>query len=131
MMNIAVLEGLYAICRLDPGSEYPDWAVDSEFLSITRSDAELSLVCRQENVVSPVRSSRDWRVLMVEGPLDLQMKGVLSGLLGPLSRESISVFVVSTFDTDYLLVQDRDLNRTAAVLQEEGHGFGFPPHEEK
>jgi hypothetical protein len=123
-MNITALEGLYAVCRLDPGGAIPEWALASEFLSITRSREELSLVCRQEKVVSSVRCSRDWRVMGLEGPLDLQMKGVLSGLLGHLARESISVFVVSTYDTDYLLVKNFDYKRAVEVLMGEGHQFG-------
>lgn len=119
-MELIALPGRYAVCRLNPETPTPPWAA-GPFVSITRTADELSVVCPEDVVPSEVRAERGWRCLRVAGTLDFAMVGVLAGLVGPLAAAGVSVFVVSTFDTDYMLVKDQNLRRAADVLGNAGH----------
>jgi hypothetical protein len=120
-MNLTVLPDIFAICRLSPAEDVPDWAMIGEFVSITHTADELSIVCAEENVPSDVKADRGWRALKVEGPLDLALTGVLASLANPLAETQINIFAVSTFDTDYLLVKGYNLIRACDVLRQAGH----------
>ena len=91
------------------------------FLSITRTDDELSVVSSSSVVPAGVTAETGWRCLRVEGPLPFELTGVLAALSAPLARAKIPIFVVSTFDTDYLLVRSRDLDRAKVTLRDAGH----------
>jgi hypothetical protein len=122
---IVSLDGPFAVCRLAAESPLPAWASGGpagSFVSITRTVDELSIVCRQELVPEDVRCERGWRVLRVAGTLDFNLVGVLASLLVPLADAGVAVFVVSTFDTDYLLIKDDRLRAAIEVLRREGHG---------
>ncbi|MDI9391156.1 MAG: ACT domain-containing protein, partial [Synergistota bacterium] len=101
--------------------EVPDWAWAGEFVSITKTPEELSIVCRQVDVPKNVRCEKDWRCLKVNGPLNFTCVGILASLSVPLSKAGVSIFAVSTYDTDYLLVKEKDLEHTILVLNREGH----------
>lgn len=120
-VNISICDGLFTVCRLAPGDELPAWSATSDFISVTRSPDELSIVCCQHLVPQEIQCSRNWRLMRIDGDLDLQMIGVLSGLLAPLARAGVSVFVLSTYDTDYFMVPAQVLGQAAEVLKEEGH----------
>jgi hypothetical protein len=122
-MKLLLLPGLFAVCRLDPDAPLPAWATSasSRLVSITQTPTELSIVCAQENGPEDIRQERDWRCLMVEGPLDFNLTGVLSRLLAPLAEGSVSVFALSTFDTDYLLVRAAQLDLAIRTLSAAGH----------
>lgn len=126
-LTLETLPGLYAVCRLDAAAELPPWALvpakarPGGLVSITRSEAELSVVCPQSQVPSSARAERDWRCLRVIGPLGFGMTGILASLASPLASTGVSIFVVSTYDTDYLLVQQRDENRARHALERAGH----------
>ncbi|HEX6291443.1 MAG TPA: ACT domain-containing protein [Herpetosiphonaceae bacterium] len=110
-----------AVCRLAHDAPLPDWALQSHFFSITRTPDELSIVCAQEVVPDGTTCERDWRCLKVAGPLDFALTGVLAALVLPLAQAGISIFAVSTFDTDYLLVKAAATERAIAVLVMAGH----------
>jgi hypothetical protein len=120
-LRIKSLEGLYGICRLDSTEPVPAWASRGEFSSVSRSTAELSVVCVQRAIPDNVRCDRDWRVLQVEGPLDFALVGILADLSSILACAGISLFAVSTFDTDYLLVHEVDFTAAVRALREAGH----------
>jgi hypothetical protein len=120
-MDLILLPDTLAICRLGPGEMLPTWATESSWVSVTRTAEELSIVCPQRAVPDGVQCARGWRCLAVAGKLDFELVGVLASLVVPLAEAGISVFVISTFDTDYLLVRARDLERGLAVLQAHGH----------
>ncbi len=126
-MNLMILPDTFAICRLSPDEAVPDWALAGKFVSLTRTADELSIVCVEENVPAEVRADRGWRALRVEGPLDLALTGVLASLAKPLADNQINLFVISTFDTDYLLVKGYNLTRACEVLRQAGHEAGIPP----
>lgn len=110
-----------AIVRLDPAAERPAWAWAGPFASVTRTAEELSIVCAETAVPETARAERGWRALMVEGPLDFEETGVLAALTAPLAETGVPVFTLSTFDTDYLLVRERDLVAATEALRGAGH----------
>lgn len=120
-MKLFTLDELYAVARLEPDAPLPEWAQAGHFWSITRSDAELSIVCREDDVPPAASAERGWCAFEVAGPLDFSLTGVLSSLVSPLAEAEIPIFVVSTFETDYLLVREHNLERAVAALTEAGH----------
>ena len=117
-MNIKVLKDRYAICRLESEDMVPLWVDTKNFISITRTEDELSIVCIDKNIPNEIKSEKGWRVLKVEGPLDFSLIGILSDISGILAKEKISIFVVSTFDTDYILVKEENLVKSIKVLSD-------------
>ncbi|MGH7611947.1 MAG: ACT domain-containing protein [Candidatus Dormibacteria bacterium] len=118
--------GEFSICRLAPGAPVPLWAGES-WLSLTRTDQELSLVCPEDHVPTGITRTGPWRVLEVEGPLDHAVVGVLESVLGPLARAAIPVFVVSSYDTDWILVPAGRLRRGLSCLRRQGHMVSRAP----
>ena len=121
-LTLELLPGRLAVCRLDADAPLPAWAAAGGFVSLTRTDAELSIVCLQEGVPAGVCAEPGWRCLRVKGPLGFGLTGVLASLASPLASSGVSIFVVSTYDTDYLMVQERDLERGVSALERAGHG---------
>jgi hypothetical protein len=120
-LALTLLPDTFAVCRLDHDALVPAWASSGTFFSITRTADELSVVCSQSLVPDGVRCERGWRCLRVAGTMDFSMIGVVASLVTPLAEAGISVFVISTFDTDYLLVKENDLQRAKATLRSAGH----------
>jgi len=120
--RLRVVPGTLAICRLGAHAAVPAWA-GGPLLSVTRTPDELSVVCDQGVVPEGVRAERGWRALAVEGPLDFALTGVLDGLAAPLAAAGISIFAISTFDTDWLLVRDHQLAAASDALRAAGHAI--------
>ena len=116
-----VLEAPLAIVRLEPTAAVPGWAWSGELCSVTRGVDELSIVCGEASVPPQAQAQRGWRAFGVEGPLDFSLTGVLSALATPLAQARISIFALSTYDTDYVLVRVQDLPRACEALTEAGH----------
>ena len=121
LVKLSTLDELYAIVRLDPDTPVPDWAEGGHFWSITRSDSELSIVCPQDQVPRGASAERGWVAFALEGPLDFSLTGVVASLCSPLADARVPVFVISTFETDYLLVREPDLHRSIDALLAAGH----------
>jgi hypothetical protein len=121
MMRLDLLRGEFAIARLGAADRVPEWARSVDFVSITRTSDELSIVCESSRVPERVRAERGWRVLKIEGPLEFSMVGVLASIAGPLAGAGISIFAISTFDTDYVLVGAEKLAAAITALQAAGH----------
>lgn len=121
-LTLEVLEGTLAVSRLDAGSGLPWWAArDGGFLCLTRTAGETSVVCEEGLVPSGIRAERGFRALRVQGPLSFQLTGILASLAAPLAESRIPVFVVSTFDTDYVLVRAANLGAATSALTNAGH----------
>ena len=109
-----------AVCRFPADAPLPAWTLHAEagFWSITRTPDELSVVCGEDDLPPSVdrQVERGWRALAVQGPLPFDLTGVVSGLTSPLAAAGVSVFVLSTYDTDYVLVRSGDLARALDVL---------------
>lgn len=108
--------GTWAVARLEPGAAVPEWAA-GELFSITRARDELSIVCPDSAVPAGERAERGWAMLKLAGPFPFTAIGVLSSFLEPLARAKISVFAVSTFDTDYVLVKESALGAALDALE--------------
>jgi hypothetical protein len=122
-LTLDPVPGSYAICRLAPGDSVPPWVVGGAFFSVTRTPAELSVVCDVASVPAGVEAEAPWSALTVRGPMDLNITGVLAGLATPLAIAGISIFAVSTYDTDYVLVRSHDMDRAVRVLRAAGHNI--------
>lgn len=110
-----------AVCQLPVQTNIPEWALLGELVSITRTPAELSIVCPQRYVPSDVKAERDWRAFEVIGPLDFSLVGVLASLTATLAEVGISIFALSTYNTDYLLVKDSEFENATVALAAAGH----------
>jgi hypothetical protein len=130
-MRLEVMAGTYAVCRLPPGAPWP--AADGDgsgasFHCVTRTEAELSVVCEERLAPQAPghdrRVERGFRLLRVAGPLPFDAVGVLASLTAPLAAAKVSLFSVSTFDTDYLLLREADLETALGALRAAGHEAG-------
>ena len=120
-LTFLVFSELFAVCRLDHNDPIPAWASAGTLFSITRTADELSIVCPQSVVPVDIRCERGWRCLRVAGTMEFSMVGVVASLSKPLAEAGIGIFVISTFDTDYLLVKDNDLEKAVVALRAAGH----------
>lgn len=120
-LTLSHLPGEYAVAQLPEDAEPPAWAFQSPVFSLTRAPGELSVVCQAAVVPPQVRAEPGWAVLMLHGPFDFGLTGILSAVLGPLAGAGIGVFALSTFDTDYVLLKADQLEAALQALRAAGH----------
>ncbi len=118
LLKMSIAETSYAVCRLAPDQAIPDWALSGDFVSVTKTPEELSVVCPEQAVPHGIKSERGWRALKVEGPLDFSLTGILASISAILAQSGISIFAVSTYDTDYILVREQDLEPAVEALSQ-------------
>lgn len=123
-LTLHAVEGSLAVCRLAPAAAVPAWAFEQGVLcSVTRTPEELSVVCPETAVPLGTQCERGWRALKVQGPLDFGLTGVLDALTDPLAQAGISIFAISTYDTDYLMVRESQIQEASAALRAAGHSL--------
>jgi hypothetical protein len=115
------LSGAYAIVRLAADAAVPEWATKGEFTSVTRTADELSIVTSTESLPADAESPHRWICLKLEGPFPFSQTGVLLSFIEPLSSNGIPIFAISTYDTDYVLIQEQFGGAALNFLQEAGH----------
>jgi hypothetical protein len=120
-LTLEALDGDFAVCRLGPGEEPPAPDATAAFHSVTRTGEETSVVCPLADAPPGSRVEAPFAVLRVAGTLDFSLTGVLSGLTSALASAGVSVFALSTYDTDYLLVPRDRLGPAAEALRAAGH----------
>ena len=120
-LTLTLLPDLLAICRLPPDAPLPEPPDGGSFWSVTRTREEISLVLADDAAPAGWQAERGWRGLKVEGPLAFELTGILASLAGPLAKAGVSLFALSTYDTDYVLVKENDLSQAIATLQTGGH----------
>ena len=120
-LTLQLLPQSFAVARLEPDADVPAWAGDAEFVSVTRTLAELSIVCEESLVPGGIKAQRGFKCLRVVGPLAFTETGILESLATPLSLAGVSIFALSTFDTDYLLLPESVLEKALSALTEAGH----------
>jgi hypothetical protein len=120
-LKYSVLAEKLAVCRLASDAPFPNWALQGGFYCVVRTGDELSIVCRESDVPDGVLSERGWVALELEGPFPFSMTGVLVSFLQPLAEAQISIFAMSTFNTDYVLIKGEDVERAVAALGGAGH----------
>lgn len=116
-LTLRLLPDRYSVCRLDADSDIPRWATSGSFYSITRTQDERSVVCLEKNIPDDVRAEKDWRILQVAGLLDFSLTGILAAISSILAANEISLFAISTYDTDYILVKEKDIDRAIDALR--------------
>lgn len=119
-LRLSILPQRLAVCRLDANTPTPSWPRGS-FTSVTRTPDELSIICDDDAVPADMKAERGWRAIKVEGPIPFEMTGVAAALIAPLAEARISVFLLATFDTDYLLLKEEVFGRALELLRAAGH----------
>ena len=120
---LSILEETYIIHKLDQSTKLPEGLTDCEFYSLSNSKEELSLVCPDQILIQSENSSPNWKCLKVAGPLDLKLTGVLAGLSDTLAKAKISIFAISTFEMDYVLIHKQVLETAKSTLISQGYQF--------
>lgn len=116
-LSLSIIPGIFGICHLAKNSEIPEWTKSFVgFCSITRTDDELSIVLPQDKIPAGVMAEKGWQCFKVKGPLDLSLTGIVSSLAGPLAKAKISIFYISTYETDYLMVEEKNFSRAKKIL---------------
>jgi len=115
------LPGQFAVSRLPPDAAVPAWALTGRLTSITRTGEELSIVCPAENLAADVKSQSPWICFKLEGPFAFSLTGILASFINPLSQNGVPIFAISTFDTDYVLIQHEFLGAAEGFLRNAGH----------
>jgi hypothetical protein len=123
-LNLLLLKERLSVCRLAPAEAVPPWAGSGALTSVTRTDEELSVVCAEGAAPEGTDCESGWRALKIEGPLDFGLTGVLASVAGPLAEAGVSIFAISTFNTDYMLVKEERLEKAVAALAAAGHRVG-------
>lgn len=123
ILAISVLGERFSICRLEAGVAVPAWATGSSFVSVTRTEEELSVVCPEEVVPVDVAQERGWRALKLEGPFEFSIVGILASIAAPLAEAGVAIFALSTFDTDYVLIKGEQLETAVSILRGQGYEF--------
>lgn len=121
ILTLEILSDELAVCRLPVDAAVPNWAWAGELTSITCTDDELSLVCAADSVPADVRHKPGWRALKIRGLLDFSLVGILAGIAGVLAAAEISIFAISTHDTDYILVRGDQLESAVDALHAAGY----------
>ena len=122
MLTLDVLKASVAICRLAPDTEVPSWAWGAKtFLTISRTAQELSITADETVMPAGIPAQRGYRVLKVRGTLSFGLVGIVLQIMEPLAKAGLPVSVVSTHDTDYVLVKEKDLGQAVHALEVAGH----------
>jgi len=120
-LTLTTFPNLFAVCRLDPNGFIPHWALLGDFVSLTRTSTELSIICPQENVPEDALAERGWRYIKVEGRFDFSIAGVHASVSLPLAEANISTIAVATYDTDHVFIKEEELEYAVQVLMQAGH----------
>lgn len=121
-LPLELLPDTLAICRLPADAPMPTWAsTGGPFLTLSRTADELSITMVQRSVPPGIRCERDYRALRVRGSLPPNLVGILLSIAEPLAEAGLSIFAISTYETDYVLVKARDLDAALEALRKAGH----------
>lgn len=118
MLELTLDKNTYSICRLPSCSDIPDWVDFNEgIVSCTHTKNELSIVCPWDHVPPEIQQNQNWKAIKVQGPLDFNDCGILNSIITPLAENKISIFTISTYDTDYVFVRENDIERATQILE--------------
>ena len=122
-LQLNILENPFTIHRFPANHGIPSQVYESQFYSISKTDEELSIVCNSTTQVNSEKSDTDWSCIKVEGPLDFSLTGILAKISTVLAKAEISIFAISTFDTDYILLKSEKLPFAKKALLKSGYTF--------
>ena len=120
-LSLSIIPEKLGICHLEKNKKIPERALNEWFLSISRTNDELSIVCREEIIPANIKVEKTRKGIKVIGTLDFSLTGILSSLATPLAKAKISIFAISTFNTDYILVKEEKLESAMKVLSKFCH----------
>jgi hypothetical protein len=120
-LSLCILPDRLAVCRLPPDAPLPEPPSRASFWSATCTEDELSIVLPEEAMPTDWQAERGWRCLKVLGPLDFSLTGILASLAASLAEAGVPIFAISTYDTDYILVKEENLERAKQALLTSGH----------
>ena len=120
-LTFKVHDGRFAVCRLAPDDPIPAWLPRDAWGSVTRTSAELSVVCDESLVPQGVKHQSGWRRIELSGPFDFALTGILASILNPLAEARVPIFALSTFDTDWVLIPGEHLEKAKQALIGAGH----------
>ena len=120
-LTLIVQHGLYGVCRLNPSEPVPEWSLQGEFFSLSRTAEEFSIVCAETQIPSTVLCERSWRMFKIAGILDFALVGIVAGVSTALASARLGIFVLSTYNTDYILVKQADFSAAVAALRAAGY----------
>ena len=120
---LSVLSETFTIHKLSPDVSIPEEILKSNYYSVSKTENELSVVCSELIEVQSLQSSKGWKCVKVKGPLDFNLTGILASISDILAQANISIFAISTFDTDYILVRSQDLYPAITKLRQAGYEF--------
>lgn len=121
MLTLELLKENYCVCRLEAQDAIPEWCEQGDFYSMTKTKDELSIVCSQQYVPENIQAERNWRIFKILGPLDFSLIGILSKISLLMAECKISIFALSTYDTDYILVKDDKVDEAVRALVDAGY----------
>lgn len=122
-LRFRILDGTYSVVRLPPDADLPEWATRSAFFSVTRTSDELSIICSESLVAPTTKGEGGWRCIGLIGPFAFGAIGIAADITSTLAKAGVSLLLVSTFDTDYVLLRADNLERGVAALVDAGHTF--------
>lgn len=120
-LTFIVHRGPYAVCQLSADGPAPDWAMRGAFWSVSKTPAEISVLCEEQCVPDSVRAQQGWACIQLAGKFPFEMTGVLAAVVDPLARAGVPVFAMSTYDTDWVLVPGEKLEGAVRALKAAGH----------
>jgi hypothetical protein len=122
-LKLRVLEDLYTVHRFPSNHKIPEQIYKSEFYSISKSEDELSIVCNSSILLNSEKFETGWSCIKVSGALDFSLTGILADISSVLANAEVSIFAISTFDTDYILIKSENLPVAKEVLVSSGYTF--------
>ena len=120
-MQLQIIPGTFVVCKIPDATRAN---LNDDFYFLSRTDEELSLVCREESIPdNHTETESGWNMFRVSGILDFSLTGILSNLAGILAQANVGIFAVSTYNTDYILLKAENLPRAMDALRSAGHTF--------
>jgi len=118
-LTLSILPEKLGICHLDKNTPIPAWALEgASFISIGKTKDELSIICPEDKIPGGILFEKDWRAFKVQGPLGFTVTGIVSSISKPLAEAEISIMYISTYETDYVLVEEKNLEKAMKILGE-------------
>jgi hypothetical protein len=125
-LTLIILKDIYTIYKFKPDSDIPDWIKNSDFYSVTKTKDELSVVSKQIDLLTETQGiNKDWTILRIQGPLDFSLIGIIAEISGILEEAKISIFTISTYDTDFILVKNKNLIKAIDSIKANGHKIKY------
>ncbi|MCX7714715.1 MAG: ACT domain-containing protein [Clostridia bacterium] len=122
-MNLKLLENKYCVCRAEKDDALPLWAISEDIFIIAKIEGELSVVCRKECVPEGITCEPDFRIIQIADSLDFSAIGIIADISAVLKKAQISIFLVSTYSTNYIMVKEEKIHRAVKYLRYAGYEF--------